>query len=95
MKQYRIKRLVDGSKVGLSGKVVAVPDHDYDKNIDYDDGDPFTVIFKDKVMVYKNFSEAKTFRTFKDRLNRGSYRLGYFEVKGGNLFDKLKEGENI
>lgn len=79
MKTYHIKKLVDGSKIHLTGKYVAVPDKDYDKNIQYDDGQPFKVSYKGNVKTFDSFTEAKTFRTFGDRLNRGTYRLGYFK----------------
>jgi len=83
MRIYKIKKLVDGSKIGLSGKFVAVPDTDYDKKVTYDNGEPFSVRYIDngsvKDMKIENFKEAKTFRTFPDRLGRGNYVLGYFE----------------
>lgn len=83
MKTYQIKKIVDGASVHLKGKFVAVPDHDYDKNIQYDDGNPFKVVFKGEEQIFDSFKEAKTYRTFGDRLKRGTYRLGYFEWKGG------------
>jgi hypothetical protein len=79
MKVYRIKKIIDGSVIGLQGKFVAVPDIDYDRNIHYDNGLPFAVRYEDKQKTIKSFKEAKTFRVFDDRLKRGKYRLGYFE----------------
>lgn len=83
MRIYKIKKLIDGGKVGLTGKYVAVPDVDYDKKITYDNGEPFRVVFLDngvtKSQDIENFKTAKTYRTFNDRLKRGQYVLGYFE----------------
>jgi len=83
MKVYRIKKIINGIKVGLVGDFVAVPDIDYDRNLFYDDGETILVRYKNQEMLIEDFKKAKTYRTFGDRLNRGTYRLGYFKWTGG------------
>lgn len=83
MKTYYPKKLVDGEKIGLTGKYVAVPDIDYNANIRYD-GKPFKICYDGVLVGIKDWKEAKTYRTFGDRLNRGTYRLGYFKWTGGD-----------
>jgi hypothetical protein len=83
MKTYIIKKLIDGSRIHLTGTFVGVPDIDWDRDIKYNDGQPFLVRYENKEMVIQDFKEAKTYRTFQDREGRGSYILGYFEWKEG------------
>ncbi len=82
MKKYTIKKIISGRVIGLEGQYVAVPDMDYDRDISYNDGEPFIVSYKNETMIIRDWKKAATYRTFGDRLKRGTYRLGYFEWKG-------------
>lgn len=78
MNKYYIKKLIKGEAIGQLGTFVAVPDYDYNRRINYNDDEPFVVEYKGKTQEYANWKEAVTYRHFKDKLLRGTYRLGYF-----------------
>lgn len=70
---YRPKTLIDGERIGLTGKYVAIPDKRYK-------GHGIRVIYKNKEQIIPSWDKALTYRVFEDKFGSGSYKLGYFKV---------------
>jgi hypothetical protein len=80
MKTYTIKKLIRGTRIGLEDTdYVAVPDIDYNKRVEYNDGDEIAVDYKGEKRKIESWNKAVTYRTFEDKLKRGYYKLGYFK----------------
>lgn len=76
-KVYKAKTLFDGSLIGKTAgkKYIAVPDTLKNNHI--------IAHYGNDVMMIPDWSEAETYRVFKDKFKDDkTYILGYFEFKG-------------